>query len=316
MWTFLERGKCTAESISAAPCAALECGLKQSNLRHIASDLILHAFSFLDAIDYICNVTLVCREWSITPNDILATKQTAKFKLLKDILYNSFQLKLNYKSKCDLNPSKTDLLYEMETSISFALFNTIPYVRGSMENDFFLFERYPAQTLYFAANKEQRRFSYIYLLHYVYLYGLGPRSWICLERMYILLARVVFTGSILCVGYMMQLIYDKYGTKEDEFYERFWIILRLMFFEFYLHHHEHIQHKPICVLHETVYSFVKVLSTMSLRWNLEKTWVKIWPLKFPDNSLNHIIEEAHNKLCSESQTDLLSILININFSRV
>eukprot|EP01083_Nonionella_stella_P104384 299076_1 len=149
MWTHLTKGKHTAESISTAPCAALECGLirlKHSNLQNMPPCIIMHAFSFLDVIDYVCAVSLVCHEWNLSKNDILCTKHTAKLKLLKEIASNSFEVHLKY---MELPLSKNDLLYEMETSIAFAILHTKPCYQAFNQKQCFAFDSttFPPQPL-------------------------------------------------------------------------------------------------------------------------------------------------------------------------
>eukprot|EP01083_Nonionella_stella_P317430 1155784_1 len=307
MWTHLTKGKHTAESISTAPCAALECGLirlKHSNLQNMPPCIIMHAFSFLDVIDYVCAVSLVCHEWNLSKNDILCTKHTAKLKLLKEIASNSFEVHLKY---MELPLSKNDLLYEMETSIAFAILHTKPCYQAFNQKQCFDFDSitFPPQPLYFSSTVHQRRFSYFYLLHYIYLYKFGKRNMGTFHCMYALLSRVVITGSILCIGFMMHLFYDKYGTmynylnyfKEDKYNKEFWSVFRYLFLQFYEHHLRHVPHKPFFVVYETIHGFVKVLETYASTWNRPSGWIN-WPEKFPLNPANHLIIEAHHKYCS------------------
>eukprot|EP01083_Nonionella_stella_P147245 464240_1 len=70
----LEQREYPTKSIPTADGAALECGLKHSNLENIPSDVVLRMFTFLDLMDYVSNVSLVCKKWRLTKHDILFTK--------------------------------------------------------------------------------------------------------------------------------------------------------------------------------------------------------------------------------------------------
>eukprot|EP00483_Globobulimina_turgida_P006289 UN06299 len=117
-------------------------------------------------------------------------------------------------------------------------------------------------------------------------------------RMYIMLGRVVFTGSTLNIGFMMELFYDKFGNqtesrelKEDKFNNHFWIVFRCMFHAFYVQHKKHVQNKPMYVLDETVHSFVRVAALYAVKWNRPRRWMN-WRFREPNNVLNDMITEA------------------------
>eukprot|EP01083_Nonionella_stella_P135574 412424_1 len=296
MWACLEKGKVTTGPSTTAHGAVMACGLEQSNIRKIPTDIMKHAFTFLDIMDYVCNVLLVCKEWNVKTIDLFLSETPASISqliLIREIMYNS--LKCNLAHPCSAYYfSKHDLLYDMETSISFALLYTAPFERGSNENNVFLFERYPAQPLYFVANKDTRRFSYIYLLHYIYLYRFGERDDENMCRMYTLLTRFVFTGSVLGIGFMTQLFYDKYGAPSCN--EEFWDYVQVMLHQLYVHHANHVQHKPICVADEIVCCSTKILATYARRWKHEQRWMR-WTVYDPNNLLSDTLKKAIKMFC-------------------
>eukprot|EP01083_Nonionella_stella_P012307 34917_1 len=291
MWACLEKGEDTTGAISTAHGALLECGLKQSDMRRIPTHVVMHVFTFLDIMDYICNVSLVCKSWSLNVNDILFKNQPSKFKLLQEIIYNSLQRKLT--QKYHHLSSKADVLFEMETSIAFALLYTAPCRVYERDYDCFCYSSYPPQTPFFTANKDTRRFSYFYLLHYIYLYRFGGREWDTMVRMYILLARIVFVGT-MGIGLMMELFYDKWGApcEIDPFNTIFERCFGVMFHQYYSSHEQHVQHKPMSVMEETVYNFVKILTLYSEKWKCKRVWLK-WHRRAPHNILNKTIADAN-----------------------
>eukprot|EP01083_Nonionella_stella_P135573 412422_1 len=296
MWVCLEKGRDTTRPKSTAQGAAGECGLQRAqNKWQISTDVLMHVFTFLDIMDYVCNVLLVCREWNVKTMDLFSETEASQFILLRQIVYNSLKCRLRHAHYS----SKEDLLFEMETSVSFTLLYTNPCDRTAKKQDAFVFETYPAQPLYFAANKDIQRFSYIYLLHYIYLYEFGGRNIDNLFRMYVLLTRLVFTGSVLAIGFMTQLFYDKYGASlsethctEDKCNERFWYCAQVMLNQFYFYHHHHVQHKPLCVTEEIVYSSVKILAAYAVQWKHEGKWMD-WITHNPDNAINDILAKAN-----------------------
>eukprot|EP01084_Bolivina_argentea_P175635 304116_1 len=136
----LEQGESTTGSVSTTSCVTMKCGLHQSSLRRLPIDVMMHTFSFLDILDYLCNISRVCKAWNITTNDIIE-KESSKFKFVQQIIYNSFKAKLTQ----EYSLSREDLLYEMETCLAFALLCTESYNRDRTDNRLFSFEAYPPQ---------------------------------------------------------------------------------------------------------------------------------------------------------------------------
>eukprot|EP01083_Nonionella_stella_P008292 23861_1 len=269
---------------------------KSLTLLKSPSDVLMHVFTFLTIIDYVCNVSLVCKEWNliITKKDIRSMQTTAKFKLFKAILYHSFERKLQIKYLNGVE--KDDLIYEMETSISFAKHG---YVQVSEEDALhtYNFDSLLPQPLYFSADTVHRRNSYLYLLCYIHLYGVAPRNVVILRRMYVMLSRLVFAGATLCIEYILGIFYLKFGRntstagREDEINKSFWNGFLWLFFNFYLDHDKHLQHKPFWVADRTIVSFVKIARAYASRWNRHGVWLD-WVAKHPNNCLNLIIKNA------------------------
>eukprot|EP01083_Nonionella_stella_P066820 176292_1 len=295
--TLLDQGESTTGSLSTAFCAVLQCGLHQSSLRHLPTDVVMHAFSFLDILDYLCNISLVCKAWNITTNDIIE-KDSSKFKTFQNIIFNSFKSKLTQKYSL----SREDLLYEMETCLAFALLHTESYNRDRTKgNKLYHFEEYPPQPLYFSANRDVRRFCYLYLLHYIWLYTFGERNPRTMKRMYVLMTRMIFIGCTLGIGYIIELFYDKFSGGgytlqfgEDKYNQSFWDAVSVMFHHFYVHHEHHVTHKSTCVLNETVYTIVKHLVQYSRKWHRPNPW-RNWERVEPFNLLNPTIRKATQK---------------------
>eukprot|EP00483_Globobulimina_turgida_P005159 UN05169 len=99
----------------------------------LSSDIMDEIFLFLNIVDYLCNVMLVCKEWNIENiHDLIAINKT---HFIRKLIYNSCKGTLRYlnhhdsKNKYLLTPF--DLIHEYELRATFSTFTVPPVTRNS-----------------------------------------------------------------------------------------------------------------------------------------------------------------------------------------
>eukprot|EP01083_Nonionella_stella_P092600 259261_1 len=129
--------------------------------------------------------------------------------------------------------------------------------------------------------------AYLYLLDYIYLYKFHRNSWRVIHRMYSMLARLVFSGTTLCCGSMMEMLSTKYGRCgsmqliETNTNLKFYEAMGVMFGYLYHFHHKHLPNKPILVLQQTIYDLHQTVACYTNVWRRPKIWIQ----NSPDNAV-------------------------------
>eukprot|EP01083_Nonionella_stella_P159430 520055_1 len=268
------------------------CSSRQFNLvEAIPTDLMRHCFSFLTIVEYLCEASLVCKQWheiiNIDMDDIYT--QSINFKKMRNIVYNTCQLHLPFTMLPEYlyyvpSPSRSELFYEFELNTSFASLYT-------EHHQHYIMETYPEDVMFFDIdNILKRKLSYSYLLHYIYLYD-AQRDSVNFDNMHSMLARLLFTGSTLCIGYMIRLFLWKYGLVE-EFGDRFWQSLIRLFQNLYLSHenNNHLKHKGLYVIYGSAFTLLHIIVyyTRQMKTLPSSYWDELMH-QSPDNILNDLI---------------------------
>eukprot|EP01083_Nonionella_stella_P016227 45382_1 len=261
------------------------------SVKTIPTDLLRHCFSFLDIIDYICDASLVCQQWhkiiNIEMKDI--QEKSIKFNAMRNIMYDTCKRYLPFTKLSEYNyhvssPSRNELFYEFELNTSFARLYT--------ERDgHYIMDTYSADIMYFNIDKTlKRKLSYSYLLHYIHLY-VAKRDETNFDEMHSMIARLLFTGSTLCIGYMIRLFLWKYGLRGD-FCDMFWQCLLTLFQNLYLNHEDniHLNSKELSLLRGSVFTLLRILVyyTKQMRCMPSSYWDELMTHS-PDNVLNDLI---------------------------
>eukprot|EP01083_Nonionella_stella_P172661 593239_1 len=218
-------------------------------MNSLPSVLVYEIFTFFNINDYICNVMLVCKSWNGMDDD----KFIENYSLfIREVIYNSCKHKLEH---IDKHITKYDLIHEYELSASCAsIYNDnhpVASLQAMLYHKPMLVPTYP---LYFNINPSKRKqVSYRYLFHYIFLYKFGCRNMSNLEALSMLLIRLMFSGGALCSGYMLDLLFAKYGSS-DSFWYRFLELFRI----YLLHHPAHMRSKQQWVIIQNGLYFLSV----------------------------------------------------------
>eukprot|EP01083_Nonionella_stella_P218269 782855_1 len=223
----------------------------------IPTDLLVYMFEFLDITEYIGGASLVCKTWSID--------NTFNYQFLKRMVYNSCKHKVKY--SLEMGISSQDLIHEFELNTTFAALYTPPYC-DPYDPNLYNFKSFP-------------------------MFHFAKQSSCTFDAMCSQIQRLLFTGSTLCVGYMMQLYHDKFGVFLDEdkctdCTERFWLSMNVFFHGVYHYHDTHFKNKEQWCIHQIIYNLLEIIVPYSEKLGVDQPCLR-WMRNNPNNELNEFI---------------------------